>query len=215
MLLAASALLAAVPAYAQDAAPAPAAGGFYAGVHAGYGWSNPGYREPDYSDYDRNPDLKGFTGGILAGYDMISNNIMYGVEGDFGLVDGKKGNDENADYNDYTAFDLKWNAHLRARVGTDVGGAKLFVAGGLALAKLKTDDVDSGWSSFTKTYSGWTLGAGVEGRVSNRVSLRGEYLHDEFGRKSGEQSCCGGASSYDISVKPDSDIVRLAVIAGF
>ena len=213
MLLAASAMLAAVPAYAQDTAPAaPANGGFYAGVHLGYGWSKPGYEEPDYPDYDLNPTMQGLAGGLVAGYDMPMNGLTLGIEGDIGLLDAEKKANEDADYNDYTAFDMKWNAHLRARVGTELGGARLFVAGGLAIAKLEADDTDDDWGSFTKTYTGWTLGGGAEQRVSDRLSIRAEYLHDEFGRKNGEQSCCGGSSDYDISVKPDSDLFRFAVL---
>ena len=38
-----------------------------------------------------------------------------------------------------------------------------------------TDNTDS-WRT------GWVLGAGLEYAVTNNVSIRGEYLHSDFGR---------------------------------
>lgn len=213
IFLAAGALLASAPAFAQDTAPAaPASGGFYVGAHLGYGWTKPDYKEPGFPDYSRNPTIDGVTAGLIAGYDFPVGSLTLGIEGDVGLLDGKADEDSDNTFNDYTAFDNKWNAHVRARVGVPVGQVKLFAAAGLALARIEADDTDDNWSSFTKTYTGWTLGAGVEHRFGGRFTGRLEYLHDEFGKESGEQTYALSPSSYDVSLNPSSDLVRFAVL---
>jgi outer membrane immunogenic protein len=210
LLAAVGASLASTPALAQGAAPAD--GGFYIGAHVGYGWTKPDYREPGFPAYNRNPTLNGFAGGLLAGYDFPVGAVTLGLEGDVGLLDGKASANSGATYNDYTALKTKWNAHVRAKLGVPVGSVKLFAAGGLALARVEADDTDPNWSSFEKTFTGWTLGAGVEHRFAGRLTGRLEYLHDEFGRKSGQQNYSLSPSSYDVSVKPSSNLVRVALL---
>lgn len=187
----------------------------YAGVFAGYAMSKPDYQEPSFPDYARNPSMNGANAGVYVGHDFVTSGIHAGVEADFGHLDNSAPNDPAAAFNDYTAFKAKWNAHARVRVGVPVGAStKLFAAGGAAFMKLDTDDVDPGWGHFERTYTGWTLGGGVEHTVASKLALRLEYLHDEYGSRSGNVDD-SGVPGYDVRVAPSSDIVRVGLALKF
>jgi outer membrane immunogenic protein len=226
LFLAASALLVASPAFAQEtaaaasAAPAANDDGFYAGVHLGYSSTRPHYQEPEYPDYARNPAIDGVTGGILAGYrTMVSPSVSVGIEADFGLSGADVGAKDDATNNDYIAFDQEWTAHVRAKLGYAVRpGTTLFLAGGLALTRLEAnyepDYSENDASDFRKTYRGWSLGAGVEQRISDRLGVRLEYLHDQFSSRKGNQYF-GGTPDWEIRLNPNTETVRAALTYGF
>jgi len=218
-LLAAGALLATTPAVAEETssaavengAPAVVAdAGFYAGIYLGYGWTKPDFNEPDDPGYGRNPTVDGLAAGLLAGYDFAVGRVAVAIEGDFGMLGGDEEDSDSAP-NNFTAFDNKWDAHLRAKVGVPVGSIKLFAAGGLAIARLESDDTDPTWGRFNKTYKGWTLGGGIERRLGTRFTGRVEYLHDEFGKESGEVRKTP-VGQYAVTQEPSSDLIRLAVL---
>ena len=227
LFLAASALLVASPAFAQetaaaDAAPAAVAstGNFYAGVHLGYNSTRPHYQEPEYPSYARNPTVDGLVGGVLLGYRTpVSPSLSLGVEADFGLSGADVGADDDNENNDYIAFDQEWTAHARVKLGYAVRpNTSIFVAGGLALTRLEAnyepDYSENDASDFRKTYRGWSLGAGVEHRISDRLGARLEYIHDQYGSRKGVQYF-GGTPDWDIRLNPNTETVRAALTYGF
>ena len=187
--------------------------GPYVGVHAGYTSLKPDYSEPVVPNEPRsvNPNANGIGGGVLAGYNIQTNGIVAGWEADFGLANANADANPNL-FNDYSAFDLKWNSHLRARVGYPVGKTMIFAAGGLALARIGVDDVDAAWGEQTKTYVGFTLGGGVEHAVTKNLSIRAEYLFDKYGKKEGG---IGGEYHYNFDVNPSTHNARAAVAYRF
>ncbi|MCA0424397.1 MAG: outer membrane beta-barrel protein [Proteobacteria bacterium] len=94
-----------------------------------------------------------------------------------------------------------WLATLRARAGYAVLDRMLvYGTGGLAFSQLRTSAAQvavintvplSGGTTTTtqvnsatsdsSTRTGWALGAGVEVAISRSITLRGEYLHYQFG----------------------------------
>jgi outer membrane immunogenic protein len=56
------------------------------------------------------------------------------------------------------------------------------VTGGLAVGRIHADDrLDPSFEG-AKTKAGWTIGAGLEQRWTQNVSLKLEYLYMDFGR---------------------------------
>ena len=104
--------------------------GPYIGAFVGHSWVDLEYTEPEWPDYDRDVDMEGFVGGLYMGYNYMINNIVLGVEADAGLGDLEEGPDEDNYYNDYAAFDIDWDAHLRARAGFVYNTTLFYVAGG-------------------------------------------------------------------------------------
>ena len=109
-------------------------------------------------------------------------SIVWGFEADAGFGDFSKGPDTGA-ANNYSSFDIDWNAHLRAKVGLDVDTTLIYVAGGLALADVTVDDTDPNWGQDDATHTGWTIGTGVEHAVNRHLKVRLEYLYDDYGSK--------------------------------
>lgn len=175
-----------LPVQSARAQGAPASydwSGPYAGAHAGWLWGQVDYHEPDFPGFAISPGLDGFQGGLLAGYNRQLERFVVGVEVDGGLGTADFGSGDSGG-NGYSAFDLQWNAHARARAGYAFDRTLLFVAGGLAVARLKIDDTDPGFGDDSATSVGWTLGAGVERAVTDSLVLRLEYLYDDYGHAS-------------------------------
>lgn len=118
----------------------------------------------------------GFTGGVHAGYNyMLSPEFLVGAEIDFNLaaIDRTR-TVGGVVYN--TSSD--WNSTLRARAGWAFDRFMVFGTGGLALTEY---DVAANGVADSKTKLGWTLGAGVEGAVTENILARIEYQHQNYG----------------------------------
>ena len=199
-------LLASAGAVSAADASLPAAydwSGFYGGVHAGYLWG-----DVDLTDNGvALPPAKfnGFVGGPLAGFNMQHDNFVFGLEGDFGWSDAD-GQGAAAAPPDF-AYDLNWDGHIRARAGYAADNFLFFAAGGLALADFDVNEIGGGRGG--TTYTGFTIGGGVDVGFAENFIGRVEYLHDEFGKE-----------SYTFDTDPytadiSSDTVRAALIYRF
>ena len=155
--------------------------GAYVGAHAGYAWGEAGVvQNPD----NIVGDISGPIYGLFAGVNFQDGNLVYGLEGDFGIanVTGEGG---NTDPEEEYYYDLNWNAHARGRVGFASGQVLLFVAGGLAFAShTLTEEYIGGMSgSDTQLHVGLSVGAGVELALTENLTVRAEYLYDDYGTK--------------------------------
>ncbi len=160
--------------------------GLYAGVQVGYafGDADHSFSNGAPSD-DSNPE--GVLGGIHLGVLLQSNQLVFGIEGDFEVtdVDGSFNNPTGLGSSGSTEIDLQGS--VRARIGIAANRFLPYVTGGLAVA-----DVDYGGGpgggpccGYSKTSLGWTLGAGVAYAFSNSVSTRLEYRFTDYGTESG------------------------------
>jgi outer membrane immunogenic protein len=155
--------------------------GTFIGAFVAHSWVDLDYSEPDFPGFERNPSIDGFTGGALLGHNFQFGRIVLGVEADGGSGDIDEEADKNA-LNNYSAFDIDWNAHFRSKIGFAFDSTLLYVAGGLALAGVTVDDTDPGWGKDKATHAGWTVGAGIEQALTRHLRLRVEYLHDDYGK---------------------------------
>jgi outer membrane immunogenic protein len=207
---------------AADIAPMPEAydwTGPYIGIQGGYGW---GDTEPTYDDSvgfagSLEVDYEGFIGGIEAGYNWQSNNLVLGIETDASF------SDINGDALDLTGVsppciivgqgcsaDVDWLATGRLRLGYAIDRLMPFITGGIAVGGVKgtfdspgnacTCDVDD-------TTIGWTVGGGVEWAVSDSWSVKAEYLYVDLGKPSisgdntlGAPGPGVGTDNYDFSI---------------
>ncbi len=85
-----------------------------------------------------------------------------------------------------------------------------FIAGGLALDDIHAYDSLFGVSG-TQWEAGWTIGAGIDYMITPQISLRLEYLYQDFGR----------STFFDIvpgvpeEVRTDVNIIRAGVVWNF
>ena len=137
----------------------------------------------------------GFMGGGQIGYNsQFDNNLVLGVEADFSFgnvddrIDDAIGNLDGST-EDYVKSKSDMNGTVRARVGYAMDAALIYATGGLAWsnAKVSTRDYDD-LSNTTyaelndsATLWGWTVGAGAEFMLTEKLSAKAEYLYTDFG----------------------------------
>jgi outer membrane immunogenic protein len=153
--------------------------GGYAGLQGGYAWTNLGVDGGVFAI----DDLNGGLFGGYAGYNWQSGAWVFGGEGDF-----------NGLWNDQTfagpfpsSVDIgtDWLASLRGRLGYAYDRALVFGTAGVGFAEA-TSDVNFGGGatlSGSDTFTGWTLGGGVEYAFTDNWIGRAEYRYYDFGDK--------------------------------
>ncbi len=169
------------PAFAADAiesipepvAPAyqePAAGwtGGYAGVQAGYGFGRA-------KDGNNRIGTDGITGGAFAGYNHeLGNGVVVGAEGDVGYsnIEGT-----NAAVGVRGGFE----GSVRGRVGyAATPDVMPYVTAGGAAKRATLLDPNG---KDRTTALGWTAGAGVDVKATEKVFVRGEYRYTDYGNE--------------------------------
>lgn len=149
------------------------------------------------------PNLRSnaFVGGVQAGYNYQVNNTVLGIEADFNSFHNRMSATTTQLYPGFpfgfttnSQVSTNWLLTVRPRVGVLATPAiLLYATGGLAVTDLKYsgqfNDTQPGAfaaeaASVSQTKAGWTVGAGVEGKLSANWSVKAEYLYASFGRVS-------------------------------
>jgi outer membrane immunogenic protein len=149
--------------------------------------------------------LSGAIGGVQAGYNWQTSNFLAGIETDL-QFSGQKGTQtftaaNNAPVSAVYTQKLTWLSTVRGRVGFTADRWLVYATGGLAYGRVTVDgsastigqpdcvglvvagDVTCPLGSWSNgiTKIGWTIGAGVEGAITNNWSWKVEYLHVDLG----------------------------------
>ncbi|GLQ78500.1 porin [Mesorhizobium huakuii] len=152
--------------------------GAYIGVNAGGGFGTFKHTATG-SPVSIDVSASGFQGGVQAGYNWQSGQVVYGVETDFQAADIK------GDLSfPVTLLETKvdWFGTLRARIGyTPVDRFMIYGTGGLAYGHFETA-INNGSLSGSKTKAGWTLGAGAEYAINTNWTIKSEYLYTDLGK---------------------------------
>jgi opacity protein-like surface antigen len=198
---------AAAPAAVTPAAAffAPVWAGPFFGAHLGFGRSEKRFIDnfPVYDgELDAAPKLHGAVGGLQLGYNYQLHGLVLGVEGDFSWSGiGKRGFSCFFFGDQICSAETEWTGTLTGRIGAAVGPAMFYVKGGGALARDRYTDLATCAGSqpvFREgifadcgdayvghhTRSGWTIGGGVEYRIAPNWSVKAEYSHMDFGKRS-------------------------------
>lgn len=151
----------------------------------------------------------GLTFGGVAGYNwQLDSGLVFSLEGDVGKSTAKGSYNylavESSILANYQNVEAvysagnQWHGSLRGRIGQGLGRVLLYGTAGLAVRR---DDVErqqfvgapavqnpnrtilSFAEDARKTHLGWVAGLGGELALSNRWSVRAEYLRSDFGRK--------------------------------
>ena len=188
--------------------------GCYAGLNAGYVWSNVsgnflGYSgEPPVSYDIGSATLTGGAIGGQLGCDYQRDKIVIGgrVAMDWTNTSGSHVFRDGTSPNDRMEYDLQYFGTLTARLGYLFQPATLgYLSGGYAWGKTEQTDSDPtpgyGISPYSDSFdldrSGWTLGLGVEHRFQPNLSLFLAYDYIDFGTKNTSVSCaCSSAQEH-------------------
>jgi outer membrane immunogenic protein len=178
-------------------------------------------------------DKSGFVGGGQFGYDyLFANGWLVGFETDAQATTADATVRVVGPMNATATYDLTVQGNLaflntaRARVGYVLPcNLLVYGTGGLAYGGVGTtfdlrahsgsDDIQTYLDKFTVKV-GWTLGAGVEYPLSDRISLRGEYLYADLGANtlyagafSVPSPAVSGTGSFE--QKTETHLIRIAI----
>lgn len=134
---------------------------------------------------------EGWLGGAQLGANWQRGGLVLGVEGDIGYLglDDEGTIDRLEGDRDFASVEYGWYGTLTGRIGVALDRSLLYVKGGLAVARIEIEGADfdngvlftPGQVSTSDTQLGWALGGGLEHALSDRLSLKAEYLYMDFG----------------------------------
>lgn len=172
--------------------------GFYIGGHAGFASGSTAFADVvnpvtatayiTVGGTDRfTVNRTGFVAGAQAGYNWQVSNIVFGVEGDLGYLGGNASRLTSNPVGE-VAGDVRGGLYgsLRGRLGFAADKMLLFVTAGV----IGVDDGARVTDQFTPTTlytnrlgfrSGWTAGGGAEFALSNKWSVKADYLYYDLG----------------------------------
>ena len=172
-LLSSTAMAADLP--SRRVAPAPVVApvpmftwtGFYLGGQLGYAWdklsANNGW------GWNTSVTNGGIVGGAHVGYLFQPGPVVLGVEAD---LEGSSVSGSGI------------RGSVRGRAGVAFDRALIYATGGLAWGNFRYTSL-AFWpwtTTYSKTHTGWTVGAGVEYALTNNWSARLEYRYTDWGK---------------------------------
>ncbi|WP_028032334.1 outer membrane protein [Chelativorans sp. J32] len=127
----------------------------------------------------------GFIGGAQVGYDWQMNNWVLGAVADIAATNHKA--DVSLDATSPrldAAPKLKYLGTVRARAGYAWDRTLFYGHGGFAYGKTELSLTAAGnTAKASQNRTGWTIGAGVEYAMTDRISLGTEYSYVDLGKK--------------------------------
>jgi outer membrane immunogenic protein len=154
--------------------------GFYVGGHLGYLWAHTNIEESEV--ILASGHTNGVVGGVLGGANWQTGPLVLGGEADIGWSNAH--GSKLGQFDELFEYSIRWTSHVRGRIGYAFGGTLVYIAGGLAIAhdtvrmvELEQQMVCGG------TFTGGSIGGGVEQAFTRQISGRLEYLYDDFGHK--------------------------------
>jgi outer membrane immunogenic protein len=177
---AAAAVLAASPLAAQQSNTARWEG-FYAGVNAGGLWQTTNASIVENNTLGGfNGQGGGFVGGAQAGYNYLVGPALLGAEIDFqgSTLTSSLSGGAGPSFISATSA-IPWLSTFRARAGYPVGSVMPYVTGGAVWGQQNLSGFDSvgGAFSASNNFWTWTVGGGVEGKITDQWSTKLEYLY--------------------------------------
>jgi outer membrane immunogenic protein len=177
-----------LPRMPLKAAPAPVVAydwnGFYIGGYFGDAINESKTRTSTSSGVN-SLNQKGFTAGGAVGYNwQFAPSWLIGFEGDIGYLSLNR---TNIEWNNNVLVGVKadWYATARARLGYVTGPSLLYVTGGAAFVHIRDtfggDLFTVGPTTNTTTKTGWTVGGGIETKLSRAWTAKTEYLFIDAG----------------------------------
>jgi outer membrane immunogenic protein len=164
--------------------------GCHVGLHGGWGWGSQAVnaRSSDILNTTSDVHTDGALLGGQAGCDyQFANGWVVGIEGDAAALNAKENIRPFAGQSDSVRIDTQWLASVTGRLGYAglLPQTLVYVKGGGAWARQEynTSGLPSSLlnGEFSKTFSGWTAGAGIAWAFSGNWSVFVEYNHYDFG----------------------------------
>ncbi|WP_108398226.1 outer membrane protein [Devosia submarina] len=190
------------PGNIYSATPASDWSGFYAGVNAGYGWGST-TSEPTGGGPEIDNNSDGFQFGGQVGYNMDMGGFLVGAEAD--LQWANIGYSEDIPGGSVSESNIDVYGTIRGRAGMTFGAVMPYVTGGFAAGRGTTSITNASnvVTSQSANHVGWTVGAGLEAKASDNITVKAEYLYTDLGAQT-----YSGLPGGDIDVTQNFSVVR-------
>ncbi len=208
--------------------------GFYAGVNGGYAWPDigdtivktfpdPGATTSVFNTYKDKLQPEGAFGGGQIGYNLQRNQFVFGLEADIQGGDIRDSATTSVPFccgtiKRRSSLDLNWFGTVRGRIGYAFDRSLVYATGGFAYgnadASYSYDDGSySGNGSKSEILTGYSVGGGVEHKLSPAWSIKAEYQYINLGSIDKTFSL-GTTSDGPYSAKGESDVAFHTVRVG-
>lgn len=175
------------------AAPANNWSGFYLGINGGGGWGRSAWDSAD------NFDLSGGVVGGTAGVNWQAGPTVFGIESDVDWSNMSGSTTTLCPAGCTTSN--SWLGTVRGRLGYSFDRLLPYVTGGLAVGDIRAST--PGLPGASQTNAGWTVGGGLEYALTNKWSVKAEYLHVDLGKFNCGVNC-GVAATDNVSLQTDT-----------
>jgi outer membrane immunogenic protein len=202
--------------------------GFYAGLGVGGGWNRDTFTETSSCVPSCVAKATGRGDGVIGsgffGYAFRFNNVVVGVEGEFGGSNMKHKTVIPLSEPDTVESRLIADGSLRMRLGYAMGPVMPYITGGVAFGNIRHNYnvyTSSAPYTLTGTYettrwrTGWTLGTGVEWAFAPFWTARIEYRYTDFGRANDTLGPPVYASTFTQKHRESFNSVRIGVTRYF
>lgn len=130
-------------------------------------------------------DVDGASGGVKAGVNFQSGAFVYGAEADIEAANISGGFVDNVQHAGIGSDRYDWLASIRARMGYAMDRTMVYGTGGVSFAHIENTYSQvllppNTSESFDKLRTGWTVGAGVDYALTDKVILGAEYRFTNF-----------------------------------
>jgi len=188
--------------------------GSYIGISGGGLWGSSVVHN-DLTGADQTPhfDLHGGIVGVTTGLNIQNRNLVYGYESDTSYT-GARGSTFDFPPNAAFTNEVKepWLTTYRGRLGYAQNNWLLYATGGAALAGVENTTAGlPGSLSETHWHWGWTVGGGVEMKLTPNWSAKVEYLYVGLQDKSYFNPAASPVFASNQRVSLDDHIVRVGV----
>lgn len=131
--------------------------------------------------------VDGFIGGVQAGCDyQLENGVVLGAGGSYGWTQADGTHASTRETGVFYHSEVEALAALTGRLGYAFDNLLVYVEGGAAWERVDyaaaTTQIGTAYSA-SDTRDGWTVGAGGEVAISERVSAFVEYAYYDFSTK--------------------------------
>jgi outer membrane immunogenic protein len=149
------------------------------GADIGYAWGNADVDVGGIGGESFSFDPDGVIGGVFVGYNAQFNQIVVGLEAD---VEASAASGDDTRGFATADADLNWQGSVRARLGYSIDNFLPYVTGGFAFSDwdLKASNALTSGSD-SETFTGWTVGGGLEYAFTQNVIGRVEYRYTDYG----------------------------------
>jgi outer membrane immunogenic protein len=172
-----------------DAMPAPLQPAFswagpYIGASAGYGFGAKLTGSTDGTGGTGFNDASGVVGGVYGGANLQFDKFVFGGEVDLdaaSLSSDKTWNLSNGSMVN-TKTSINKIGSIRGRIAYSMDQLLIYGFGGAAMTDFKISVPTNNNYEATKSYTGYTVGAGLDIKLTNQLIGRLEYSYYDFGK---------------------------------